>query len=356
MKRRLDGESIAEQPAVSFPIKENNTSLQDYLNSQTTTLKTNPWVPKLILETNTNYKTNALFPDIDCKTEPGFSAKRTDKFKIRGKHIIYSIKNLPTLIEKMRTHKEFNKQNELEIRYLLTCDNKLFFAEEGMASTKIPGHEHMTENGINKSSCKTAGNLKINDEGKIYFISHESGAFLPSWNSLAWACAALFSNDAVFADQIIMQQQEITGESAYLQVDTHALKTEITLKFSQEQCQAFKKANQNQENINPLAKINNPNFSTMFSPVKKTGYQETLERMSPNKSYLLDAKKDEEIEPYAKFDKSSFFSPVKKKTKYQETLEKRSPNKSYLLDAKKDDGMELLGGSKFALISRHSSS
>ncbi|MBA2710243.1 MAG: hypothetical protein H0U57_06605 [Tatlockia sp.] len=76
----------------------------------------------------------------------------------------------------------------------MTPTYELLFASEGLPSKHIPPHFAMTDKSQIEARCITAGNVKINKEGEIIYISNKSGDFTPVWDSLQFGIWGLGSN------------------------------------------------------------------------------------------------------------------------------------------------------------------
>jgi hypothetical protein len=111
---------------------------------------------------------------------------------------IYPLSELPALIEVLRA--KVDPELKLKIRYMVDTAGKLWLAEEGGASSRIPAHYQMTGASAKEASCIAAGNITFSPDYKtIDVINHKSGDFVPAFDSLKWLLAILVANADVLA-------------------------------------------------------------------------------------------------------------------------------------------------------------
>lgn len=130
---------------------------------------------------------------------PTFIGNNAPHHKIAGLYTIYSMNTLSDLIKASRL---VHNEATVSLRFLLTPQFELLFAMEGLVNAHIPPHFAMTGLKKEDAQCITAGVITINLDNKIEFISHQSGCFRPSWDSLQYGLLALFACGAQFADDI----------------------------------------------------------------------------------------------------------------------------------------------------------
>lgn len=148
-------------------------------------------------------------------------------YKLLGNYIIFAMNTLPELIAETR---QSSIKNVITLRFLLTPKFELLFAKEGTPNTTIPAHFAMTGENQNAALCITAGNIKIGQDDKIVHISHMSGDFKPSWESLQYALFALLACGAQFADKFTIEKHIKTFVNVTVQLEN--LQNELNTKFS----------------------------------------------------------------------------------------------------------------------------
>lgn len=89
----------------------------------------------------------------------------------RGIFNLYPILSLP-----IRTPDEDDVR---VMRYIVTIDNRILFANDGRASYSIPFHTEMAD------LCIAAGDVFLNRNNQIVEITPSSGHFKPDWTSIA---------------------------------------------------------------------------------------------------------------------------------------------------------------------------
>ena len=78
------------------------------------------------------------------------------------------------------------QKNAFIVRFVVAQDGVLWFAEEGVPGSNIPAHYQMCSEHANDALCLTAGNVEFShDYQQIIRVSHKSGDFRPSFESLA---------------------------------------------------------------------------------------------------------------------------------------------------------------------------
>jgi hypothetical protein len=77
------------------------------------------------------------------------------------------------------------------VRFILTDDEMLLFGGEGAPGGKVPAHWHMTQfENYQDAKCISAGNIYFY-KNKLCGISHKSGDFRPSFDSLQFVLQQL---------------------------------------------------------------------------------------------------------------------------------------------------------------------
>jgi hypothetical protein len=158
--------------------------------------------------------------------------------KLRGKYVIHTMNTLPELLEEIR---KSSSQENIIIRFVLTHKHELLFAREGLPNSTLPPHFAMTGLSLDSASCRTAGNAAFDKEGNLVFLSHKSGDFLPSWDSLQYGLFAFLACGTKFRDVITLQKQIITN----LTISLDSLKKELDARFTPEQKEHCKNVNKN---------------------------------------------------------------------------------------------------------------
>ncbi len=154
-------------------------------------------------------KEGGLFNSLD--QTPNFIGNHSSRNnKIKGVFRIHTLNSLNELVEGKR--KSLSNDKPITLRFLLTPTYELLFAPEGIPSDIVPPHFAMTDKSQIEAQCITAGNVKINKEGKIVYISNKSGDFTPLWDSLQFGISALLACNANFADTLTIKQSTISGE------------------------------------------------------------------------------------------------------------------------------------------------
>lgn len=129
-----------------------------------------------------------LSPTLD--TSSLFEHKDLQRNRIGHTFDLYPLSCLNELISKLPIQKgaiDFLDDNPRIIRFLVDGDNQLWFAKEGRPGKHVPAHLQMSTS----KTCRTAGNMEFNNEGKLIMINHKSGDFQPSFQSLSWLFAIL---------------------------------------------------------------------------------------------------------------------------------------------------------------------
>ncbi|MBA2709434.1 MAG: hypothetical protein H0U57_02410 [Tatlockia sp.] len=213
-------------------------------------------------------KEGGLFNSLD--QTPNFIGNHSSRNnKINGNFRIDTLNTLNELVEEERA--SLSNDKPVTLRFLLTPTYELLFAPEGLPSKQIPPHFAMTDKSQIEAKCITAGNVKINKEGEIVYISNKSGDFTPFWDSLQFGISALLACNANFAETIKIKQSTVSGEINVYTYTLDSIKKELnslTTQFPIEEFQKInanlgvrmnsypKKNNQAQEEI-PVAKITN---------------------------------------------------------------------------------------------------
>lgn len=133
---------------------------------------------------------------------PIFRGNHAAHPKLVGQYVIHTTNSLGDLLLKSR---RFDKQATVELRFLLTPKFELLFASEGLTNSTIPPHFAMTGLKKEEARCITAGVISFNSDNKIIGLSHQSGCFRPSWESLQYALFALLACGVPFAQEIQLQ-------------------------------------------------------------------------------------------------------------------------------------------------------
>ncbi len=99
--------------------------------------------------------------------------------------------------------------NYKKMRYLITIDGQIILAREGRPSKNIPTHFQMTKKrNISEAECLVAGNIKVDKDNKICFISNKSGDFEPAPARITWMISALLEHhNEKLADNIEIELQ-----------------------------------------------------------------------------------------------------------------------------------------------------
>ena len=147
--------------------------------------------------------------------------------KLVGNYVISTMNTLPELIAETR---QLSIKNVITLRFLLTTKFELLFAKEGRPNTTTPAHFAMTGEVQNAAWCITAGNIKIDQDNKIIHISHMSGDFQPSWESLQYALFALLACGAQFSDKFTIEKHIKTFVKVTVQLEN--VQNELNAKFS----------------------------------------------------------------------------------------------------------------------------
>ena len=147
--------------------------------------------------------------------------------KLVGNYVISTMNTLPELITETR---KSSIKNVITLRFLLTPKFELLFAKEGVPTGIIPAHFCMTGEIQNAALCITAGNIKIDQDDKIIHITHKSGDFHPSWESLQYALFALLACGAQFSNTFTIEKHIKTFVKLTVQLED--LQNELNAKFS----------------------------------------------------------------------------------------------------------------------------
>ena len=138
---------------------------------------------------------------------PEFTNPNPRKITRDSEYNIYPICKLEELIRKIKA-----EQSIRTIRFLVDCDGKMWFAEEGAANAYIPAHYQMTGNPSGTARCIAAGNLQLSaDYKKLIMMNHKSGDFRPTLDSLKWPLAFLIANESA-AEGAIQLATDLTIE------------------------------------------------------------------------------------------------------------------------------------------------
>ncbi|MBA2711613.1 MAG: hypothetical protein H0U57_13620 [Tatlockia sp.] len=187
-------------------------------------------------------KEGGLFNSLDHT--PNFIGNHSSRNnKIDGDYRIYTLNTLNELVEKERLSSSNDKP--VTLRFLLTPAYELLFAREGIPSNNIPPHFAMTDKSQIEARCITAGNVKINKEGKIVYISNKSGDFTPVWDSLQFGISALLACNANFAESLKIKQSTVSGEITVYTYTLDSVKKELNSLATQFPIEEFKKINAN---------------------------------------------------------------------------------------------------------------
>ncbi|MBA2711323.1 MAG: hypothetical protein H0U57_12125 [Tatlockia sp.] len=187
-------------------------------------------------------KEGRLFNSLD--QTPNFIGNRTSRNnKVKGVFRIDTLNTLNELVEKERISSSNDKP--ITLRFLLTPTYELLFAPEGEPSNNIPPHFAMTDKSQNEAKCITAGNVKINKEDKIVYISNKSGDFTPAWDSLQFGISALLACNANFAETLKIKQSTVSGEINVYTYSLESVKEELNSLTTQFPIEEFKRINAN---------------------------------------------------------------------------------------------------------------
>ncbi len=172
--------------------------------------------------------------------DPSFKGdnQKARNSKLRGKYVIHTMNNLAELLAEIR---KTSSEEIITIRWVLTRQSELLLASEGRPTATIPPHFAMTGLSLDSASCRTAGNAGFDKEGNLVFLSHKSGDFLPSWDSLQYGLFAFLACGAKFLDKITLQKNIITD----LTFSVDSLKNELDTRFTPEQKERCKTLNEN---------------------------------------------------------------------------------------------------------------
>lgn len=149
-----------------------------------------------------------------------------------GSYTIYTLKNLQDLVALAA-----GKKDTVKLRYILSSDFELLFALEGRPSKQVPPHYGMTGLKSDSAVCITAGNIKVNKEGEITFISNKSGDFNPKWDSVHYALAALFACNVPCAES--MELEKLNGPHIENEVISLAVLKEMVADTLSEELKEF---------------------------------------------------------------------------------------------------------------------
>lgn len=120
------------------------------------------------------------------------SVSRSSHAGLERDYHCYPISHLAVLIEKLKASSHTTK----EIRYVLDADFNLWFALEGFPCKTIPAHYEMISNVRRDAKCISAGNIRFSTTcDSCVMINHKSGCFRPSFDSMKWVLAILFSQE-----------------------------------------------------------------------------------------------------------------------------------------------------------------
>ncbi|MBA2652743.1 MAG: hypothetical protein H0U73_10820 [Tatlockia sp.] len=187
-------------------------------------------------------KEGDLFNSLD--QTPNFIGNHSSRNnKIKGVFRIYTLNTLNELVVK----KSSSTDKPVTLRFLLTPTYELLFAQEGTPSTIIPPHFAMTDKTQIEAKCITAGNVKINKEGKIVYISNKSGDFTPVWDSLQFGISALLACNANFAETLKIKQSTVAGEINVYTYTLDSVKKELNSLTTHFPIEEFQKINANLE-------------------------------------------------------------------------------------------------------------
>lgn len=214
-------------------------------------------------ESNNNFSIESLFSEIennsvsavnekaiDESAKPGqiFSPLEKDPLfkgnntarnnKLRGKYVIHTMN---TLAELLGEERKSNNEKIIIIRWVLTPEGELLLAKEGAPTSTIPAHFAMTGLSHDSAVCKASGNAGFDKEGNLVFLSHKSGDFQPSWDSLQFGLFAFLACGAKFLDKITLQKNITTD----LTLSLESLKKELDTRFTPEQKEQCKNLNEN---------------------------------------------------------------------------------------------------------------
>lgn len=153
---------------------------------------------------------NEIFQTLTKSNLKYFVGNHDKKNKYPGPFKIYSLSNIQNLIQK---EQESNKKpsKKIKLRFILTKNFELYFAEEGAASTKIPSHGNMTGCLPDQAIALSAGNIGFNEKGEMNFFSNKSGDFRPSWDSGQLSLAILFHSKIAMATEITLEKFSFNG-------------------------------------------------------------------------------------------------------------------------------------------------
>lgn len=131
---------------------------------------------------------------------------------------VYTIDNIADLFA------SFDMIYEPQIRFVIDKDERALFGEMGPLIGSTPGHEEMSNH-----RCLTAGVLTFDGGYKtITGISHRSGFFKPSLESLVWAFKFLFSMTKFeLPSTLDIDYSETDASWFYLKVNTEALRAVV---------------------------------------------------------------------------------------------------------------------------------
>lgn len=153
--------------------------------------------------------TDIFVEPIDPLDTEEFATSNPWRERLASTFRVYPLCQLATLIQDISA-----KPTTINtVRYLVDCNEKIWFAEEGGASAHIPAHYQMTGLAAPAARCIAAGNMAFSaDFQHIVMMNNKSGDFCPSLESTKWALAILAANTACLTAQSIHLHDELTIE------------------------------------------------------------------------------------------------------------------------------------------------
>lgn len=185
----------------------------------------------------------SLFPTIKMPKPVTPTAKR-ERTVYAAIYTIYTTNSFDKLLDYISLNRKRKNDNFTKVRYTLSTNYEILFAEEGTHSDKIPAHFSMTGNPRASATCYTAGNIIFDSERRIVDISNKSGDWEPTFDTLFWQIAALVANEYSFADKVIIRKKSPRNFANY-QVSSQDLIQFVLKNVSKEQLALMKERNVN---------------------------------------------------------------------------------------------------------------
>lgn len=156
-------------------------------------------------------------------------------------HKIYGIKRLHELLGEALRRPDW--ESDKGVRFVVREDYKILFALEGGRGRIVPGHADMAE------PVLAAGKLCFDKTGTVITgITHKSGAFRPSFDSLIWLYALLVNRELInhitLADVISIERLDGGGgvETSY-KVPLEELQPQLAEYFNESLTSSIQEAN-----------------------------------------------------------------------------------------------------------------